>query len=599
MTVTAHQGDCKTLLAFDFDSDDRFKALAGFTVECKPDGQPGYFLNNTLRFADPSKHAQDLSLPAQSTINAPIHKLRWVHVPGSAHQGTKPFFGKYTYTVTPRYFDNRQSLMPLDRGLSVSMDIGVGPFRKGCLAMGFTRGYTQSQGFTHNFGVTALIRPKGNDLLFDTSVASGQDAQGHQYSFADEYAWLGLTARDCAMGFLDTVLADKQQFLSVFAYDLNEPDVCKRILQLASEGRARVILDNAALHHSTVKPTPEDAFEQAFLKAARGPAAILRGKFARYAHDKVFVSFTKDRALRVLTGSTNFSVTGMYVNSNHVLVFDDSALASQYGELFEQVWAQGVKAPAFITSRFSTAPYVAAGATLPRTSITFAPHSPADAQRILGDVAARIRAEVTQNGKRSVLFAVMAVDQGVSPVYEALNQLHRSADVFSFGISDSKNGVTLYKPGTAQGVLVTGKPTSATLPPPFDQIRFIGGIGHQVHHKFVVCGFNGPDPVVYCGSSNLAVGGESANGDNLLEIRDADVATVFAIEAVTLVDHFHFLNSLSDQPKGPDATKTKQAASQQQAAEAAQWFLGTTDAWTKPYCDTHDLRYADRKLFAG
>ena len=55
---------------------------------------------------------------------------------------------------------------------------------------------------------------------------------------------------------------------------------------------------------------------------------------------------------------------------------------------------------------------------------------------------------------------------------------------------------------------VTGKPINTRLPPPFNQVPNIGGVGHQVHHKFIVCGFNGPDPVVYCGSSNLALKGE-------------------------------------------------------------------------------------------
>jgi hypothetical protein len=66
--------------------------------------------------------------------------------------------------------------------------------------------------------------------------------------------------------------------------------------------------------------------------------------------------------------------------------------------------------------------------------------------------------------------------------------------------------------------------------------------GHEIHDKFVVCDFNGNDPVVYCGSSNLASGGEAANGDNLLAIHDADVATAFAIEALGLVDHYNFLD---------------------------------------------------------
>ncbi len=78
----------------------------------------------------------------------------------------------------------------------------------------------------------------------------------------------------------------------------------------------------------------------------------------------------------------------------------------------------------------------------------------------------------------------------------------------------------------------------------------IKGFGHQVHHKFVVCGFNGDDPVVFCGSSNLSTGGEESNGDNLLAVHDGDVATVFAIEALLLVDHFDFLDRM---PKAPSA----------------------------------------------
>ncbi len=79
------------------------------------------------------------------------------------------------------------------------------------------------------------------------------------------------------------------------------------------------------------------------------------------------------------------------------------------------------------------------------------------------------------------------------------------------------------------------------------------GLGHQVHHKFIVCGFNSPDAVVYCGSSNLALGGETSNGDNLIAIHDRDVATVFAIEALELVDHFNFLDQFQ-KPKAGSTT---------------------------------------------
>jgi hypothetical protein len=174
--------------------------------------------------------------------------------------------------------------------------------------------------------------------------------------------------------------------------------------------------------------------------------------------------------------------------------------------------------------------------------------------------------------------------------------LHDNAAIFSYGISDSTDGIVLYRPKTKGGVLVTGKPASAVLPPPFNQVPGVG-LGHQVHHKFVVCGFNGPDPVVYCGSSNLASGGEVENGDNLLAIHDADIATVFAIEALALVDHFDFLDGIAS---APDAKKTAAPpTSKPQAAVDAGWYLSTTDRWTRPYYDPDDLRCVDRELFGG
>ena len=590
ISLRAHVGDAKTLLAFNLLDASRAKNLAGFTIECKPSGQQPYFLQNTLQFRTPGNHAQDATEPANSSINAPFHKFRWLHVPGSVHQGLKPFRGKYTYTVTPRYFDGKQSMLPLDPDLGVSVNVNVVPFEKKRLALAFTRGFTQSQAFVHHFGLKALIRPAGDELLFDTTQVAGTDAKGKQYTFEEEYEWSGFTARERIFELLNEVLANKALRLDVFAYDLNEPDLMKVLLQLAKQGRIRVVLDNADLHHSAAKPKPEDEFETLFKQQATPGAEIQRGKFETYAHDKVFVVSGPGGPVRVLTGSTNFSVTGLYVNSNHVLVFDDQKVASKYAEVFEAVWAGKVKKKAFLESSLSRKAYAFSTAATPPTEITFAPHSEEFAAATLDGLSARIKAE---GGKQrgSVLFAVMSLDRGTGSVLPALTGVHADDRIFSYGISDGAKGISLYKPGRKTGVLVTGKPGSTQLPRPFDQIRQVG-IGHQIHHKLVVCGFNGDDPVVYCGSSNLTLGGEQANGDNLLAIRDPDVATVFAIEALALVDHFHFLDRASTGPS------TKPPASKQQAAQSAGWFLSTTDKWTEPYFDPNDLHFVDRLLFA-
>ena len=597
LTVKAYVGDAKTLLAFNLDKPST-RNLAGFTISVQPKGKPPFFIFNRLQFEKPSQHAQDAKEPPYSSLNAPIHKFRWVHIPGSMHQGTKPFRGQYTYVVTPRYFNDKQSLLPLDPARSASVTVNVVPFEKGKLAVGFTRGFVQSQAFVHHFGRTAPIQPSGDTLLFDTAADAGTNAAGHTFTFGDEYEWLGFTAREKIIDLLDRVIASKTLELDVFAYDLNEPDIMSRLLTLASAGRVRVILDNASLHHSKTDPEREDRFETLFRKKAKKGADIIRGHFSRYSHDKVLIVRTAGgNAKTVLTGSTNFSVTGLYVNSNHVLVFDDADVADTYEKVFQASWDAKAHTAAFEKSELSTKriPFKSKG--VPKMEISFSPHEKDFATTLMNDVAKRVKQE-GKKGKTigSVLFAVMDLGSGDGPVRPTLIALHDDQSIFSYGISDSTKGMRLYAPGKKRGVLVSGKPTKTKLPEPFSQVPSVRG--HQIHHKFVVCGFNTPDAVVYCGSSNLATRGEMQNGDNLLAIHDGDVATAFAIEALALVDHFDFLDRLGEAPKAKGSTKTKQPpASKQSAAAEAHWFLSTTDGWAKKYYDTKDFKSVDRRLF--
>jgi phosphatidylserine/phosphatidylglycerophosphate/cardiolipin synthase-like enzyme len=597
-SLKAYRGDAKTLLAFNLSGAEARKNLAGFTIQVTPAGNDSYYLHNNLQFEKPGDHAQDPKEPANSSINAPFHKFRWLHVPGLVHQGLKPLFGQYTYTVTPRYFDDRGSLRPLDPTLAATVDILVENFKKGSLTVGFTRGFVQSQAFVRHFGRDARIRPEGHELLFDTSQVSGTNAAGEKFTFEQQYEWLGFTARKLILDLLDEVIGDHTLSIDVFAYDLNEPDICKRLLALGKAERIRIILDNASLHHNTQEPTPEDDFEGRFLKTP-SKDKIRRGKFGRYAHDKVFIVSDSSGPRKVLTGSTNFSVTGLYVNSNHVLVFEDAGVAKTYAGVFQESWDDHVKGAEFAKSEWAVGEFPFRQASLPNMVITFSPHEEEFARKILDGIVLRVAKEGKMpKHSGSVLFAVMQIDTTAAenPVYAALNEVHKSQTIFSFGISDRSDGIALYPLGKKTGVLVTGRPGSTVLPPPFDQVPGVGS-GHQVHHKFVVCGFNGSDPVVYCGSSNLALKGEQVNGDNLLAIRDEDVATAFAIEALALVDHFNFLDRAAAGPKAKK--KTKPSADKQQAALSAGWFLSTSDAWVKKYFDRSDLHFVDRELFAG
>jgi len=211
---------------------------------------------------------------------------------------------------------------------------------------------------------------------------------------------------------------------------------------------------------------------------------------------------------------------------------------------------------------------------VPPGRVAFSPHG--DPTLTLTPVAGAIT-----GAKSSVLFAVMELGGG-GDVLKALRNVADREDIFSYGVTQSSTDFAVYKPGSRRGVRVPFAYLSKQVPAPFRK-EWNGGQGQVIHHKFVVVDFNGDSPVVYTGSSNLAKGGEEQNGDNLLELRGPDIASLYAVEAVRQIDHYHFRaamqNATDSQPlvlEGPDAWET----------------------WVKPYFDPNDLKSLDRQLFA-
>ena len=571
-SIKAYIGDNKTLLAFNFATAADSKNLAGFTIACKPPGLTSYFLWNELQFPVPSKHAQVAGEKPNSTANAPIQKFRWVHVPGVNHQGIIPVTGTYEYTVTPRFFNAQQSMLPLDASLSVSVPVPVGPFEKGSVSLGFTKGYMQSEAYARRFG-NSLLQPANKPLLFDTSGQAGT-VNGQAITFNDIYTWMGATARQQIFSLLNKVVDDSSLTVQMFAYDLNEPDILTILMQLAAQGRVSIILDNSSEHHNASNSLPEDQFATMFVQKAKAPAALVRGSFDRFSHDKILIISKNGSPIQVLTGATNFSINGLYVNANHVLFFDDAVMAAQYAKVFTESWQilgsthtpSKAASNAFSSSSLATIPFASKPSSIPKLSITFAPHTVADTTTILTGISDRIEKETTAS-EGNVIFAVMQLTGSNTPVYQTLSSIHSSGTLFSYGISDAPGGVFLYSPKSRDGILVTGKPKNANLPPPFNQVP--APPGHEIHDKFIVCGLNGSDPVVYCGSSNLATGGEEANGDNLLEIHDPDVATAFAIEALLLVDHYAFLDRFASPAKNSSTKSAPTKSSPTKGSSAA------------------------------
>jgi phosphatidylserine/phosphatidylglycerophosphate/cardiolipin synthase-like enzyme len=547
LTVAAYPGDGDVLLAFSLDPNLlKQNNLAGFAIQyTPPGGQPQWVLNR-LNFSTPvTNAAQHPWTPSQ---DAPIQKFHWVHFPPHVVPGT------FTYKVTARYCQGTN----LVDGPSAQVEVALMPATNGNFELGLTRGYISSQAYATQFK-NAPVRPS-KTLDYDTS------------SYQPAYQWLGFHARKMVFDLLQECVNDKSTSVDLFAYDIDEPDIVKMLESLGP--RLRAFLDNASLH--TKAGALEITVHERLVKSA-GAANVKQGHFQRFAHDKIIIQKRNGKATKVLTGSANFSIRGLYVQANNVLQFNDPKIADQYEQIFQSVF-NGMSG--FVKSPLAAKwfPFPNEGGGVPNFEVSFAPHPNSKSGEPFSMVTV---ADALSAAKSSVMFAVMEL-AGSGATMTALNNLHLSGKVFSYGMTQSLKGFTVYKPGQP-GLLVPFATLKAQVPKPFDQ-EFDGGPGQTIHDKFIVIDFNGENPMVFTGSSNLADGGETQNGDNLLHISDPAIASVFATEAVRLVDHYYFRAAVK-------AAANVQPLQLSACGGASKW-------WQRDY-DPSNMRNVQRELLAN
>jgi phosphatidylserine/phosphatidylglycerophosphate/cardiolipin synthase-like enzyme len=544
ISLTVYRGDGAALLAFDLE-EHLTPDLAGFAVRCTPPhGTPSYLLNR-LNF---SREVTATTRPEERewtpSDQAPFQKFRWTHFPSHVVPG------RYRYEVSAMYFTGGSGLK---QGPTVDVSIELTAPVPERFDIGFTRGYLSSQAYAEEFH-NAEIRPGRKSLDYDTGP------------YRKQYEWLGFHAREMVFRFLDECLRDPGVSVDVFAFDLDEPDFVRGLEALGS--RLRILLDNAPVH---TKPSALEPVARARLEKSAGAHNVKVGHFHRFAHDKVMIQKRAGKAVKVLTGSANFSIRGLYVQANNVLIFADAATAAYYETAFTEAFTNmaGFEAAPIAKRWFDVRE-----PGVPPVSVSFSPHTSASVS--LSRVAEAIR-----GARSSVLYAVMELGGG-GLVLQDLRRVGLRKAIFSYGVTQSATGVKLYKPGESTGILVSFAYLHGQVPAPF-RSEWSGGMGQVIHHKFVVVDFTEATPVVFAGSSNLSSGGEEKNGDNLLAITDRVVATKYAVEAIRLVDHYHF------------------RVVTHRATTAHPLVLRSGDAaekWWAPYYDKKNIKYRERVLFS-
>jgi phosphatidylserine/phosphatidylglycerophosphate/cardiolipin synthase-like enzyme len=539
--------------------EDQTDNLAGFAIWRRRDGEAEQALVNRLNFNDPVTGAKS---PGDgeptSSEQAPFQKFRWVDVPPDGLDKAT------TYRVRAMYFSGAgKSLRP-----GAEARVTVAPVNQihSQFHAAFTRGYISSQAYAEKFH-NADIRPKGAKTPdFDTKP------------YQPQYQWLGAGARQALFDFLADCRNDKQCKVDVFAYDLDEPDVVAAICEFGKEKRLRAVLDNASLHTGTA---PEVRAAQ-MIKDAAGSDNVVQGHFSRFQHNKVFLKRSAAGGpQRVLFGSMNFSVRGLYVQSNNIIVADDPNTAKYFAAAFDNAFQNRTSTTKFthdqIAGQYNTISDADTSA-LPKAKVALSPH--ADPSISLAPATTRVRA-----AKSSVFYAVMQPTGGGN-LLSSLRTIAANPTVFSYGTVETSKGLAVQRGDGAMGDVASFAYLKSKVPYPFNT-EFDPGPGIHIHDKFLVIDFNGDNPAVFTGSSNLAEGGEKANGDSLIMIEDKVLAEIYAIEALKMFDHYSFRDKMKT------ATDAK---------PLTLWYpgkLGEPTPWWQPFYNREDVKYRDRCLFAG
>jgi phosphatidylserine/phosphatidylglycerophosphate/cardiolipin synthase-like enzyme len=556
-TLKLHRGDGMTLVAMNWKKGKPPDDFVGFAIEYQePGGSRFYPLKNRLSFPGASGGVNPNRL---STRLSPIQKFRWVHFPRNAELP-----GEFVYRVVPVFMNDRDELS-YGKAQEAPIELRRETY-PGRLNVTYTRGFVSSQAFVDRYeskGPISKLLPKKADegLTFVPTHPKAREA----------LAWMGFEARHAILEVLDQAIADKQARVRVVAYDLSEPDVVSRLEKLGS--RLKVTIDDEGTHS---KPHSAETQAEKRLRVSAGTNNVKRQHMGGLQHNKTIV-VDGPKVKAVVCGSTNFTWRGFFVQSNNAVVLRGKRATRPFLAAFDDYWNHETPGSFGATG---SAKWQDLGFSGINAKVAFSPHAASNA--LLRSIADDISGKTT-----SCLFYSLAfLYQTRGVIRDAIKKVSRDKKIFVYGISDRKvGGLELQKPNGNVSPVFPSALTGKAVPEPF-RSEPTGGGGNRMHHKFLVVDFDKPTARVYLGSYNFSVPADTANGENLLLIRDRRVAVSYAIEALRIFDHYHFRVAQREAKTG--RRKLQLARPPRKPGEKA-W-------WVEHYTDARKVR--DRELFA-
>ncbi len=524
LTLQAYAGTTGVLLAMNTTAQRR-RGLLGFAIE-REGPQPGrvLWLQGLLRF--PSQ-ISDVNTPIDSNLG-PIQKYRWSDYAVYSDKNYRyKIYGVYGRPGKLRYVDGPE------------VTIKTESLQEGMHQIIFNRAAAASQAYARRFG--------------NANPDAPEQRKARQ--------WLSRGLYERLLAFFDQAL-DASWGIDVAVYEVELPETTAALARALERGaRVRVVYHarnedpQTTLNEQTLEPLPD------YVKASRLTYAIFHHKFCLLSRIQGDGSRTP---VAVLTGSTNFTSNAVYRQANVLHIMEDPAIAAQYLELFEKLFA-GTK-PGDTRKYINTANPVVAGHA---PQVLFSPRSN------LGDLREVIG--IIKRAKRDLVFCT-AFDLH-DDVEDALRGSDDN-DVIRYGLQNTRSRIT----GTHRHARFVAPALLNTGLEGFLKESTAGQKGNiLIHLKTIITDFSTDKPTVITGSNNFSHNSSSSNDENLLIVSgETTVADIYVTEMMRLYDHYRFrFNLKSKTGRGP----------------AARMVLADSNRWTDGYFAPQSLMYYERLRF--
>ncbi len=330
--------------------------------------------------------------------------------------------------------------------------------------------------------------------------------------------------------------------IDVAAYELNSLNIVVALCKAKERGlRVRLIVDDQAAPSNNkdlwkvARSLLEKRYHIVWMTDAgwpwvRSKSSYYKGHRAQMHHkfmviDRLSSSPSDDV---VLTGSYNYTITGM-VSMQNLLVIHDPILAMTYETEFEQMWGSSADLPDSSKAAFHqykknlAAPSLRSGSS--SIDVYFTPVSIQRNDDYFLQILART---ILIEADHDIKICAFSFSTGIN-LDEAIRNKFESSSVSVQAIFEpslANQPWSLYR-------AMTGHPTSKS-PWKTRPDAFLAKEDRHLHHKYILIDADNPDttdtPVVISGSLNFSQNANDENDENFLIIRDKRLANQYLQE---------------------------------------------------------------------